>query len=89
MLVYFKEMSVKWKPSTFWSLWSKLRTMISLRHQIIIGNFDLLKSFMKNYSKGYKPKKVSILSWDQIKLFIVIKEDKIFLAYKVRAIITG
>lgn len=45
LLVYFKELSMKWKPSTLWSIWSKLRATIGLRHKINISYFNLFKSF--------------------------------------------
>lgn len=83
MIVYFKELSKKFKPSSLWSIWSKLRTTLSLRHAININDYHLLKSFMKNESKGYKPKKANILSWAQVKQFLTISDDNIYLATKV------
>ena len=45
LLVYFKELSNKWKPSTLWSHCSKLRAMLIIRHGININNYNFLKIF--------------------------------------------
>ena len=47
LIVYFKELSSRWKASTLWSHWSKLRATLSLRHNININDFILLKAFLK------------------------------------------
>ena len=59
LIVYFKELTSKWKPT----------------------NFDLLKSFLKNFCKGYKPKKAPTLNWTQINKFLAAS-DEIYLALK-------
>lgn len=82
LIVYFEELSKKWKPTTLWSHWSKLRTTLNLRHNVNINHFQHLKSFMKNNSKGYKAKKSLVLTWSQAKEFLK-SDDNIYLALKV------
>lgn len=83
LLVYFKELSDTWKPPTLWSIWSKLRATLSLRDNININHYNLLKTFLKNTSKGYKPKKSKVLTWAQLKQFLNTSDDHIYLAIKV------
>ena len=83
LVVYFKELSIKWKPSTCWSHWSKLRATLSLRHNININEYHLLKSLLKDHAKGYKAKKSLTLSWTQIRNFLQNSDDYLYLATKV------
>src|SRR5436190_18544419 len=61
LIVYFKELSKKLKPSTIWSVWSILKSTLNTRDNVNINNFLNLKALVKNNSKGYKPKKSSVL----------------------------
>lgn len=83
MLVYFKDLSTKYKPSTLWSKWSMLKTTLNLRNRIKIDNFLLLKGFLKEKSKRYKPKKSKVLSWSDILAFLRDSPDAIYLVMKV------
>ncbi|KAL7292517.1 hypothetical protein TKK_0014090 [Trichogramma kaykai] len=83
LLMYFKELSEKWKPTTLWSHWSKLRT---LKNSISMNNYHYLKTFVKQQSKGYQPKKSLILSWQYIEKFINISDHHIYFHNKVMLI---
>ncbi|XP_039307828.1 uncharacterized protein LOC120358251 [Solenopsis invicta] len=83
LIVYFKELSKKLKPSTIWSVWSILKSTLNTRDNVNINNFLNLKALVKNNSKGYKPKKSSVLKWDEILKFINNAPDYVHLASKV------
>lgn len=82
-LVYFDELSKKYKPSTLWSIWSMLRSTMMLRQNVNINDYAKLKSFLKNKTKGYKPKKAAVLTMPQIRQFINNSDDHIYLSTKV------
>ncbi|CAD6241439.1 GSCOCG00009247001-RA-CDS, partial [Cotesia congregata] len=57
-------------PSTIWSRWSMLRTMISINQSIEIRNYSRLKTLIKNNAKSHRQKKSKVFSWNEIKKFI-------------------
>lgn len=69
-LVYFDELSKTNKPSTLWSKWSMVKSLVKLYHGVDINNFNRLKTFMKIQSKGYRAKKSKVLTWGQITQFL-------------------
>lgn len=83
LLVYFNELSTKFKPSTIWARWSMLRTTLELRHSIYIGDYHKLKTFLKNFSKGYKPKRAKVLTWKDVEKFVNVADDFVYLGMKV------
>ncbi|XP_071553455.1 uncharacterized protein [Temnothorax nylanderi] len=83
LIVYFKDLSKKLKPSTLWSVWSILKSTLNSRDNVNIDNFLSLKALVKNNSKGYKPKKSLVLKWDEILKFINNAPDYVHLASKV------
>lgn len=83
LICYFKDMQKKVGPATLWSIWSILKKMINIRHNVNIGTYFNLKSILKNNSKGYKPKKSLTLTWDQVMQFINNASDDIYLGLKV------
>lgn len=89
LLVYFKELSEKYKASTMWCTYSMLRAMISLKHNIRINDYPKLQALLKNSSKGYRPKKSMILTHDQIGEFLKNAPDDKYLAIKVSKIINS
>lgn len=68
--VYFIELSEELKPSILCSRWSMLKTVIKLNQEINIDQYQKLKQFMKNKSKGFKSKKAQVFSLAQVKTFI-------------------
>lgn len=85
MQVYFKYLKEKknLKPSTIWSMWSMLKNTLNSHDNIDIKQFTKLKSIIKNYGRGYKPKKSLVLRWDQIAKFMSEAPDAVYLAAKV------
>ncbi|XP_014219502.1 uncharacterized protein LOC106647566 [Copidosoma floridanum] len=82
-LVYFEELSKKFKPPSLWSHWARLKATLNIKNNIKIEKYLLLKTILKNKSKGYKPKKSLILTWPQITEFLNSAEDSIYLLMKV------
>lgn len=84
LLVYFTELSGKYKPSTLWTNYSMLRSTISLNHGIDIEKYNKLKSLLKRKSEGFQPKKANTFSPEDIKKFIAKASDDKYLATKVK-----
>ena len=82
LLAYFQA-KVHMKSSTLWSLYSMLRTEISLKNNIDIKNFTGLVAFLKRQSNGYTPKKSNVLTKAHISRFLTEADDHLFLMIKV------
>ena len=83
LIVYFKDLTEKLKPSTLWSIWSMLKKTLNTRENIDINRFSNLKCLIKNNSKGYKPKKSLVFKWDDIMKFMNNAPNHIYLISKV------
>lgn len=53
LLAYFKNLTKNYKPTTFWSQHSMLKTMISLKERVNIDNFSEVTAYLKKQSHGY------------------------------------
>lgn len=82
-LVYFEELSKTFKPPTLWSIWSKLKATLRVKDRLELDSYNLLKTSLKNKCKGYKLKKSKVLTLSDVKKFLELAEDNIFLAMKV------
>ena len=82
-LAYFGELASKFKPSSLWSIYSMLRTVLSIRNDTNIANYQKLKSFLKRQSDGFKSKKSKILTAEDINKFIKEAPDYKYLFSKV------
>ena len=60
-----------------------LKTTLGLRDNIRLDNFYNLKTFLKNFGKGYRSKKAKVFTWFQIVQFLQGSDDLIYLATKV------
>lgn len=69
LLAYFQEKK-EMKSSTLWSLYSMLRTELSLKRNIDIKKYTNLLAFLKRHSEGYQPKKSQVLSKENIANFL-------------------
>lgn len=83
LMAYFGTLSNSLKPSTLWSMYSMLRSVISLKHDVDISKYLKLKTFLKRKSTGFKSKKAKVLNSEQIQLFIDKANDEKFLFTKV------
>ena len=75
LLVYFKELMGRLKPSTVWSIWSMLKKTMSTKENVDISQFLNLKRTVTNNSKGYLPNKSEVLTWNDVEKFIKTAAD--------------
>ncbi|RZB39479.1 hypothetical protein BDFB_007536 [Asbolus verrucosus] len=65
-----------------------LKCTLNVHHNVTIENYPKLRPFLKRQSNGYKAKKATVFTPDQIREFINEAPDDKFLATKV-ALIMG
>ncbi|CAH1381996.1 unnamed protein product [Tenebrio molitor] len=87
MLAYFLEKSKIVKPSTLWSVYSMLRTMISINKNLDLSKYTNLIAFLKRQSEGYRAKKSKSFSKENIEKFLTTANDEDYLMQKVVLII--
>lgn len=83
LLTFFHELSTTKSPSTLWSSFSMLKSMIKQQQSIDIGKYTNLLAFLKSRSKGYITVKAKVFTDDEIAKFINEAPDVIYLATKV------
>lgn len=70
ILAYFSELAQQKKPSTLWATYSMLRTTLDINEKIDISKFTKLIAFLKKKNTGYKPKKSSVFTREDIDKFL-------------------
>lgn len=83
LTAYMKYLSKDLRPSTLWTTYSMLRTMLNIKKNVDISTYCKLKSFLKLKSSGYKPKKAKILTSEEMKTFLLEAPDEEYLFTKV------
>lgn len=83
LLAYFAELSAQYKPSSLWSFYSMLKTMLRINHDVDLEKYGKLRAFLKRKSEGFVSKKSSTLTPEQIREFIDKAPDEVFLLHKV------
>ena len=72
------------KSSTMWSHYSMIRALMNIRLNIDISKYLKLSAFWKKKKgKGYRPKKSSVFTRDQVNKFLAEAPDRQYLATKV------
>lgn len=85
LLAYFLNRSTKLKsPSSLWSEYSMLKSTIFINDNEDISKYPKLKAFLKRKNDGYKPKKSSIFSRDDMNKFLIEAPDITHLLMKVQ-----
>ncbi|KAF7998536.1 hypothetical protein HCN44_010944 [Aphidius gifuensis] len=89
LMVYFNHLVVDTNiaPSTAWTRWSMIKSILQQYHNVDIGNYNKLKAFVKRYQKGYKPKKSEIFTAEDMKNFCEKADDRQHLADKIILIV--
>lgn len=82
LLVYFNELAGKYAPTSLWSKWSMLRSVIENKHDIDIKRFGSLKGLLKRKNQGYQKKKAKVFTEDEISKFLNEAPDRHYLAHK-------
>lgn len=83
LLAYFAELSAKYKPSSLWSFYSIIKSMLRINHDVDLEKYGKLRAFLKRKSEGFQAKKSSTLTSKEIKTFIDKAPDEVFLLHKV------
>ena len=83
LLVYFEEMSEKYKPTSLWTHYSMLKCMINVKENIDIGKFSAVTALLKNKSSGFQSKKASTLTTENVHQFLAEAPNEFYLATKV------
>ncbi|XP_044593466.1 uncharacterized protein LOC123271256 [Cotesia glomerata] len=86
LLTYFSDLAETKLPSTWWSTYSMLRSMIDIKHKINVYMYSGLIAFLKQQNKGFKSKKAETLDAEQINQFLLQAPDNQFLTIKVALI---
>lgn len=87
MLAYFNTEMAKFAPSSKWTFYSMLRTMINLNNNVDIAKFTKLVAILKRRSDGFQPKKSRILDKISILSYLRDADDHEALDIKVAMII--
>ena len=72
---YTEENTKGFKCSSMWSHYSMLKSTMNIRHNVNIGNFSKLVSFLKRKNDGYKAKKSRVFSKEEFYKFLQEVED--------------
>ena len=83
LLAYFGELSRKYCPTTLWSTYSMLRSMINLHHKVHIKNYAELLKFLNTNAKSYQPVKAKVFSDVEVSQFLAGAADVDWLVQKV------
>lgn len=84
LLVYFSELSSKYKSTTLWTHYSMLKSTLNINHDISIQNYAKLRALLKRKSEGFRPKKATTFTPENINKFLTDASDEKYLATKVR-----
>ncbi|KAJ8976466.1 hypothetical protein NQ317_012416, partial [Molorchus minor] len=87
LLVYFEELSQKYKSSSLWALYSMLRSTLIVKNGINIESYEKLRAFLKYKSRNYQAKKAKIFTPEEVKQFLNEAPTNLYLATKVALII--
>lgn len=70
LLAYFTDLSECYAPSTLWSISSKLKALILLKHAIDIGQYEALTQFLKKKSRNFEAKKSAVFTRAEVDAFL-------------------
>ncbi|XP_048001904.1 uncharacterized protein LOC125238594 isoform X2 [Leguminivora glycinivorella] len=87
LLLYFEEISSKYKPTSLWAIYSMLKSGLKRSHRVNIEEYYQLGAYLKKLSKGYVSKKMKVLSIQNVEKFINEAPDDRYLAIKVALIL--
>ncbi|KAK4885396.1 hypothetical protein RN001_001667 [Aquatica leii] len=86
LIAYFSQLAETKKASTLWATYSMLRATLSIKNCIDISKHSSLIAYLKQQTIGYKPKKSTVFSRDQIDKFLKDAPQE-FLPHKTALII--
>lgn len=80
---YFKELATSKQPTTLWTIYSMLKPIVRLKHEVQINSYTKLLSYIRRLSVGHRLKKSRVLTAQNIETFLKDAPDYSFLAMKV------
>lgn len=83
ILAYFTEIGNTLKPSTLWCIYSMLKSTIFCNHNVNIGQYDRLTTFLRNKNKGFHSTKGNMFTAKEIRKFLNEAPDDEYLGIKV------
>lgn len=87
LLAYFECLSKERKPSSLWSYYSMIRSILSTRKNVDISKYLQLVALLKRKSEGYRAKKSKIFTKQDVTKFLTEASDDTYLFNKVAMII--
>lgn len=89
ILAYFENLvqNLKYKASTLWSVYTKLKSMLNFKERVDIGKYVELQAFLKRKKKEHKEKKSAVFTDQQVAEFLNNAPDDEFLLHKVSGIL--
>jgi hypothetical protein len=88
LISYFLNLKKRYAISSMWSKYSMLKAAIKVYKNIDIGKYSKLMAYLKNQSRGYRPKKAEVLERTHVEEFLTRACDKECLMIKVISVIT-
>lgn len=82
LLAYFNEFSMKFKPSTMWSVYSMLKSTLLNNNKVDISKYSQLLAFLKEKADGFQSRKTEVFTAEQVNTFLVEAPDSKYLAMK-------
>lgn len=84
LLAYFVEIAKTMKPSTLYATYSMLKATISSNHNVFIGQYELVKSFLKRTTSEFEFQfERKVFTVEEIKKFLAEAPDSKYLGVKV------
>lgn len=88
LLAYFMEKSATLKsPASLWCEYSMIKSSIFIEENTDISKYPKLRAFLKRKNDGYKPKKSSVFTREQVNDFLLQASDDTYLLMKVVAVL--
>lgn len=82
ILTYFSSFSMKLKASSLWSKYSMLRATLAVKEDVHI-KYPKVIAYLKRQAVGYRPKKASTFSREDVRRFISEAPNETYLLMKV------
>lgn len=83
LMAYFGHITNRFKPSSLWSTYSMLKSVLNIKHNTNIAGYPKLKAYLKRQSNGFRSKKSKILTPDEVNKFINESPNLEYLLMKV------
>lgn len=83
LLIYFKELATKYKPSSLWTQYSMVKSTLNIHENVNVDKYRKLTAFLKTQSQGFTPKKACKFTLQNIDEFLRTASQYKYLPTKV------